>query len=79
VTKSSHKYLQSKTRHLYQFDENIYGTFVEIELARNSTAFFVSEVLQELSRKPCHDKDFSDAIYGIEADGRWCKVDLKKC
>jgi hypothetical protein len=33
-------------------NENIYGTFAEIELARNSTAFFFW-VLQELSRKPC--------------------------
>lgn len=54
-------------------NENIYGTFAEIgagqETARN---FFRAGALGTIAKAmSAYDKDFSDAIYGEEVDGRY--------
>ena len=63
-------------------DENIYGSFVEIgagqEVARN---FFKAGSASTTIAKTmsAYDKDFSNAIYGKEKDGRYvCKSRLEK-
>jgi len=63
-------------------DENIYGSFVEIgagqEVARN---FFKAGSASTTIAKTmsAYDKDFSNAIYGKETDGRYvCKSRLEK-
>jgi len=63
-------------------DDTIYGSFVEIgagqEVARN---FFKAGSASRTIAKTmsAYDKDFSDAIYGKEADGRYvCKSRLEK-
>ncbi len=63
-------------------DDAIYGSFVEIgagqEVARN---FFKAGSASSTIAKTmsAYDRDFSDAIYGKEADGRYvCKSRLEK-
>ncbi len=64
-------------------NSDIYGTFAEIgagqETARN---FFRAGGASGTIAKAmsAYDKDFSDAIYGIEADNRYVtETRLKKC
>ena len=63
-------------------DNTIYGSFVEIgagqEVARN---FFKAGSASQTIAKTmsAYDRDFSDAIYGKEKDGRYvCKSRLEK-
>ena len=63
-------------------DDTIYGSFIEIgagqEVARN---FFKAGSASSTIAKTmsAYDRDFSDAIYGKEADGRYvCKSRLEK-
>ncbi|MDA0890678.1 MAG: TonB-dependent receptor [Bacteroidetes bacterium] len=63
-------------------DDTIYGSFIEIgagqEVARN---FFKAGSASRTIAKTmsAYDRDFSDAIYGKEADGRYvCKSRLEK-
>ena len=63
-------------------DATIYGSFVEIgagqEVARNF--FKVGSASTTIAKTmSAYDKDFSDAIYGKEKDGRYvCKSRLEK-
>ena len=63
-------------------DDTIYGSFVEIgagqEVARNF--FRVGSASTTIAKTmSAYDKDFSDAIYGKEDDGRYvCKARLEK-
>ena len=63
-------------------DDTIYGSFVEIgagqEVARNF--FRVGSASTTIAKTmSAYDKDFSDAIYGKEEDGRYvCKARLEK-
>ena len=63
-------------------DDTIYGSFVETgagqEVARNF--FRVGSASGTIAKTmSAYDKDFSDAIYGKEADGRYvCKKRLEK-
>ena len=63
-------------------DDAIYGSFVEIgagqEVARNF--FRVGSASTTIAKTmSAYDKDFSDAIYGKEEDGRYvCKARLEK-
>ena len=63
-------------------DNTIYGSFIEIgagqEVARNF--FKVGSASGTIAKTmSAYDKDFSDAIYGKEDDGRYvCKPRLQK-
>ena len=55
-------------------NENIYGTFAEIGAGQETVRHFFraggssGTIAKAMS---AYDKDFSDAIYGIEEDGRY--------
>jgi hypothetical protein len=55
-------------------NENIYGTFAEIGAGQETVRHFFRSggssgtIAKAMS---AYDKDFSDAIYGIETDGRY--------
>ncbi len=55
-------------------NENIYGTFAEIGAGQETVRHFFRSggssgtIAKAMS---AYDKDFSDAIYGIEKDGRY--------
>jgi hypothetical protein len=72
VTKSSNKSLQLKTKHCINLNENIYGTFAEIGAGQETVRHFFRSggssgtIAKAMS---AYDKDFSDAVYGIEEDG----------
>ncbi len=63
-------------------NENIYGTFAEIGAGQETVRhFFRSGAASNTIAKAmsAYDKDFSDAIYGIEEDGRYVtETRLKK-
>ena len=56
-------------------NENIYGTFAEIGAGQETVRHFFragassGTIAKAMS---AYDKDFSDAIYGIEEDGQIC-------
>ena len=63
-------------------NENIYGTFAEIGAGQETVRHFFRSggssgtIAKAMS---AYDKDFSDAIYGVEEDGRYVTEDrLKK-
>ena len=63
-------------------NENIYGTFAEIGAGQETVRNFFraggasGTIAKTIS---AYDKDFSDAIYGVEEDGRYVTEDrLKK-
>ena len=69
--------VQNKAMRL-NLNENIYGTFAEIGAGQETVRHFFragnasGTVAKTLS---AYDKDFSDAIYGIEDDGRYVTED----
>lgn len=72
--------IQNKTLRI-NLNENIYGTFAEIGAGQETVRHFFRSggasgtVAKTLS---AYDKDFSDAIYGIQNDGRYVTLDRLK-
>jgi hypothetical protein len=54
-------------------NDNIYGTFAEIGAGQETVRHFFRSGGSSVIAKAmsAYDKDFSDAIYGIEEDGRY--------
>ena len=65
--------LKDKTLRI-NLNENIYGTFAEIGAGQETVRHFFRSggssgtIAKAMS---AYDKDFSDAIYGVEEDGRY--------
>jgi hypothetical protein len=69
VTKSSKSNINKEDKALINLNENIYGTFENGAGQETVRHFFRSGSSGTIATMSAYDKDFSDAIYGIE-DGR---------
>ena len=65
--------IQNKVMRI-NMNENIYGTFAEIGAGQETVRNFfrVGDASSTIAKTmSAYDKDFSEAIYGIEEDGRY--------